>query len=80
MTRSDDGIRLWIDDKLIIDDWRLHGAEYNKKNIDMKKGYHKIKIEYFEAGGGGPACMSLMWIIPGMKKEQVVSSSYLRPH
>ena len=80
MTKSDDGVRLWIDDKLIIDDWRLHGAEYNKKSINIKKGSHKIKIEYFEDGGDGPACMRLMWIIPGMKKEQVVSSSYLRPH
>lgn len=80
ITRSDDGIRLWIDNKLIIDDWRLPGAELNKKNMSLKKGYHKVKIEYFEAGGGGPACMRLMWIIPGEKKEQVVSPSYLRPH
>jgi len=76
ITRSDDGARLWIDDKLIIDDWKPHTEEEKSARISLEKGYHKIKIEYFEATIF--ASMKLMWIIPGTEKKKVISSSYLR--
>lgn len=76
ITISDDGVRLWIDDKLIIDDWKQHAPEDRRAKINLEKGYHSIKVEYFEAGLG--ACIKLMWIIPGKNREKVISSSYLR--
>ena len=78
ITRSDDGVRVWIDDKLIIDDWRRHGVEERRGKINLEKGYHKIKVEYFEAGGF--ASMTLMWIIPGAERQKVISPFYLKPN
>ena len=75
-TRSDDGVRLWIDDRLIIDDWRKHAVEDQSNSIYLEKGYHDIKIEYFDVGGH--AVMKLLWIIPGTQRPKVISSSFFR--
>ncbi|GAF95969.1 unnamed protein product, partial [marine sediment metagenome] len=76
ITRSDDGVRVWIDDKLIIDDWRRHGVEEHRGKINLEKGYHRIKVEYFEAEGF--ASMRLMWILPGAERQKVISPFYLK--
>jgi len=78
ITISDDGARVWIDDKLIIDDWNVHASEERRVKTNLEKGYHGIKVEYFE--GEGFANMTLMWIIPGKKKQEIISPSYLRPN
>jgi len=76
ITKNDDGVRLWIDDKLIINDWKPHPEEEHSAKIRLEKGYHKIKIEYFEATIF--ASIKLMWKIPGTDKRKVISSSYLK--
>lgn len=76
ITRSDDGVRLWIADKLIIDDWTIHAEKDQAANINLEKGYHRIKVEYFE--GEGFASIKLLWNIPGTEGQKVISSSYLR--
>jgi len=77
ITRSDDGARLWIDDKLIIDDWEEHAEEDRSAKINLEKGYHSIKVEYFDAKLF--ASMKLMWVIPGKQKQKVISPFYLKP-
>lgn len=58
-TGSDDGIRVWVDDVLIIDNWDPHGYEEDWVEIDLTEGYHDIKVEYYEYGGG--ALAGLWW-------------------
>jgi beta-glucosidase len=50
---SDDGEKLYFDDKLVIDDWTDHGPVTHsyKTNLEAAKKY-KIKIEYYEHTGG----------------------------
>lgn len=48
---SDDGSRLFIDGKLLIDSWSDHGAVPEMKNIDLQPGLHDVKIEYYQATG-----------------------------
>ena len=49
---GDDGYRLWIDDKSVIDNWRPHGSETRKATVNLKAGRtYQIKLEYFQAGG-----------------------------
>ncbi|WP_163215703.1 TIM-barrel domain-containing protein [Clostridium thermarum] len=56
----DDGIRLYIDDKLVIDAWGPHDSETLEANISLSKGTnHSIKIEYNE--GARHAVISLKW-------------------
>ena len=50
---SDDGIRLYIDDKLVINDWTDHALVTNSYTTELKAGrFYKIKLEYYENGGG----------------------------
>ncbi len=47
---SDDGSQLYLDDELVVDNDGKHPI-LNKSNlVPVQKGYHKIKIKYFDAG------------------------------
>jgi beta-glucosidase len=52
-TRGDDGVRMWFEDKLVIDNWDVHGTEKDSFIVDLEgfKAYN-IKIEYFEGNMG----------------------------
>lgn len=58
-TASDDGIRVWLDGNLIIDNWDPHGYEEDQATVNLTQGYHTIKVEYYEYGGG--AIAALWW-------------------
>ena len=45
---SDDGSRLFIDDIQVIDNDGTHGMLEKENIIALQKGYHKIKLLYFE--------------------------------
>ncbi len=45
---SDDGAKLYIDNKLIIDNDGSHSAEVKYGTAKLKKGVNQIKVEYFE--------------------------------
>ncbi len=47
-TKNDDGVRMRIDDSVIIDDWYSHPPKVNVGNIYLDKGWHVIFLEYFE--------------------------------
>jgi len=49
---SNDGSKLFIDDKLVINFDGMHGFSTKTGKIKLTKGIHKIRIEYFQAGGG----------------------------
>jgi len=49
---ADDGIRLWIDGQLRYDAWRDQEARDMTLDLNMSKGTHEIKVEYYEHGGG----------------------------
>jgi PKD repeat protein/uncharacterized protein YraI len=47
----DDGVRMWIDDVLIIDGW-VEGATRNYiADVNLAQGTHHVRVEYFEAVG-----------------------------
>jgi hypothetical protein len=50
-TISDDGVRVWINEKKIIDNWTWHGATKDTAIVEIPKGRHSFKIEYFEIDG-----------------------------
>jgi len=51
VTVSDDGIRLWVDGELIIDNWTWHPPTEDRATVDLEKGIHEVKIEHFEIDG-----------------------------
>jgi hypothetical protein len=48
---ADDGIRLWIDGGLVIDQWTDGGFRKFRATVLMKKGKHDIVLEYYERSG-----------------------------
>jgi hypothetical protein len=51
ITDSDDGSRLFIDRNLVVDNDGLHGMVQEKGALALAKGYHSIKVTFFEKGG-----------------------------
>ncbi|RTR36418.1 hypothetical protein EKG37_02355, partial [Robertmurraya yapensis] len=49
---SDDGIRVWVDDKIVIDSWVGSNGWPKSGKIALDGGEHTIKVEYFEGIGG----------------------------
>ncbi|HEX5554439.1 MAG TPA: alpha-L-fucosidase [Chitinophagaceae bacterium] len=48
---SDDGSDLWIDDIKVVDNDGDHNTAEASGKVALKKGYHKIKVRYFDSGG-----------------------------
>ena len=66
--KVDDGIRLWINDELVIDDWYLNDMGRFNGSIRLKEGvYYDLKIEYFNALVEGE--IEVMWQIPDENKS-----------
>ncbi len=75
-TLSDDGVRLSIGSKLVIDNWTPHGTTEDKATIHLNAGQSvPIKLEYFQGGGGGT--IHLYWQIAGGERT-VVPTTALR--
>jgi len=66
-TVSNDGVRLWVNGKLIIDNWTDHSTTENSGEIGLTAGKKAdIKMEYYQGGGGAVA--KLLWASPSQKK------------
>ena len=56
---TDDGVRLFIDGKKVIDDWRDRSPETDSYVMDLDSGkVYAIEIEYYQDGGGASARLS----------------------
>jgi beta-glucosidase len=64
--RGDDGFRLFIDGKPVIDNWNEGGARTEQRVIDLTAGQkYEIRAEYFQLGGGQEVRVG--WNEPGAK-------------
>ncbi|MCX7838410.1 MAG: PA14 domain-containing protein [Anaerolineae bacterium] len=57
--RTRDGVRLWVDNQLVIDRWRDQRATTWTGDLTLTAGDHLIRMEYYNATGSGVA--SLTW-------------------
>jgi hypothetical protein len=46
--RVDDGVRVWVDKHLIIDQWKLQGATTYCTDKQLADGAHTVQMAYFE--------------------------------
>jgi hypothetical protein len=49
--RSDDGIRIWIDGTLVVNDWRDRQAAWSEADQYVGRGNHSVRVEYYEHTG-----------------------------
>ena len=74
---SDDGVRLWVNNVLLVNNWTDHGPVENSGTINLTAGQsYDIRMEYYERGGG--ALIQLLWSSPSLPK-QVVPRERLNP-
>ncbi|MEN8139558.1 MAG: GH92 family glycosyl hydrolase, partial [Bacteroidota bacterium] len=66
---SNDGSTLIIDEKQVIENDSYHIAKELSGSLALYEGYHKIKIKYFQAGGG--KALKLSWKGAGIDKQEI---------
>ena len=59
-TTTDDGVRVWLDDRLLIDSWKDQWNGVNKQGTPISAGKHRVKMEYYEKTSG--ALAKLDWV------------------
>ena len=47
---SDDGVKLFLDGQLLIDEWSVHVPKTNEIDVTLG-GKHQLELDHFEAGG-----------------------------
>jgi hypothetical protein len=74
---ADDGVRLWVNNQLLVDRWIDQGPTEYTGFIQLHAGnLYDIKMEMYENGGGAVA--RLLWSSPSVTKE-VIPSEQLYP-
>ncbi len=48
MTNADDGIRVFIDGRKVLDDWSDHAPRTKLESIELRKGRHQVVVEYYQ--------------------------------
>ncbi len=67
-TSSDDGVRLWVNNQLLINNWTNHGVTENSGSISLTAGKkYDIKLEFYE--NTGAAVIKLSWAYSGQSKQ-----------
>lgn len=64
-TISDDGVRVWVDDKLVIDSWVPHESKVD--NAPIMAGKHDIRVEYYQLTGWTELRLD---IVPGIVRSE----------
>ncbi|MGY1620024.1 PA14 domain-containing protein [Geodermatophilus sp. SYSU D00691] len=73
---SDDGIRVWVDGTLLIDQWRDQGRTWFYGTRTLTAGFHSVRVEWYEGGGG--AVVRLDWA-PGCPVGQYRAEYFPNP-
>jgi hypothetical protein len=78
-TFSDDGVRLWVNGRLIVNNWTDHASTYNMSSlVTLTAGQrYDIRMDFYENTGG--ALARLEWKRPGQNTFQFVPQSQLYP-
>jgi cytochrome c2 len=69
---SDDGSRLVIDGKLVVDNEGVHAPQEKRGTIQLEAGEHILQVAYFNAEAGAELKVSIEG--PDLKKQEIPSS------
>ena len=76
-TESDDGSRLFMDGRQIVDNGGFHLMQSQSGETELKAGPHEIKIEFFQ--GEGPSGCRVFWQ-PGDAAKEIIPAAALFHH
>ena len=57
--RADDGLRVFVDNVVLIDQWHIASGDTYAVDVPLGTGYHALRVEYYEATGN--ASVSVTW-------------------
>jgi cytochrome c len=72
---SDDGAKLYVDNKEVVNNDGDHGAIGRDGEITLKKGKHTLRLDYYNNRGG--YTISLQWAKHGDNKFSIIPNSVL---
>lgn len=76
-TVTDDGVRLFINDTQVINQWKDQGPTEYSATLSLTQGVHSVVMEYYENTGGAVA--RLLWQGPGQAKTAIPTSAFVAP-
>jgi len=77
-TVSDDGVRLWVNNQLLIDNWTVQPATTHSATIALAAGQlYDVRLEYFEATGNAMA--RLEWSSASQPRQVVPQDRLFLP-
>jgi hypothetical protein len=77
-TVSDDGVRLWIDGRLVIDNWTQHGPTSDVARLYLEAGRsYQLRLEYCQYRG--EAVLHLRWRKPGDRRTPITDRAVWIP-
>jgi hypothetical protein len=73
---SDDGSKLFVDGKLVINNDGLHGTSNEYAKLELGDSLHTIKIDYFQGPRYGIA-LQLFWTVGDSKEELFPGTGFI---
>ena len=70
---SDDGSRVYVGGRLVVDSDGLHGPVEKRGFVPLKAGLHALRVEYFEASGD--EALAVAWEGPGLRKQPIAAKA-----
>ena len=55
---TDDGVRVWVDNTLVINKWQDQASTTTMVDVALGAGSHTVKMEYYENAGQAVAKLS----------------------
>lgn len=71
---SDDGARLFVADRLVVDNWSAHAMTEAQGALALPVGIVPIRVEYYEEEG--IAAVTLSWSSPSRSKRIISGSAF----
>ncbi len=70
ITTSDDGVRLWLDGRLLINHWTNHGTTEDVASVNLVAGQvYLLEMAWYENSGGAVAGLS--WQSPSVGRQVI---------
>jgi hypothetical protein len=77
-TTSDDGVRLWLDGRRLINNWTNHGNTDDMARVDLIGGqFHRLRMEWYD--NTGTATARLSWQSPSIANQIIPAGPLLLP-
>ncbi len=76
-TESDDGSALFIGGTQVVSNDGRHESAERSGRIGLRRGLHRIRVEYFQSGKSG--ALGASWEGPGTPRQPIPGTAFLRP-